>query len=72
MHLFRDFHPPYKERSWEYAHANKDEIRECMNNIDLHDKLSSPSADDMVSEFTSTFLSVMSRIIPDKMITFND
>ena len=26
--------PPFKRRIWDYAKANKDEIRECLNNID--------------------------------------
>ena len=25
--------PPFKSRTWDYAKANKDEIRECLNNI---------------------------------------
>ena len=26
--------PPYKRRMWDYAKANKDEIGECLSNID--------------------------------------
>ena len=45
---------------------------ECLNNIDWHYKLSNLSATDMVSEFTSTLIGVMSRFIPNKMIMCND
>ena len=64
--------PPFKRRIWDYAKANKDEIRECLNNIDWHYKLNNLPATDMVSEFTSTLMGVMLRFIPNKMITCND
>ena len=63
--------PPFKRSIWDYAKANKDEIQECLNNIDWHYKLNL-SATNMVSEFTSTVMSVMSRFIPNKIITCND
>ena len=62
--------PPFKRRIWDYAKANKDEIRKCLNNIDWHYKLNNLSATDMVSEFTSTLMDVMPRFIP--IITCND
>ena len=31
--------PPFKRRIWDYAKANKDEIQECLNNIDWHYKI---------------------------------
>ena len=64
--------PPFKRRIWDNAKANKDEIRECLNNIDWHYKLNNLSATDMVSEFTSTLMDVMSRFIANKMIACND
>ena len=64
--------PPFKRRIWDYAKANKDEIQECLINIDWHYKLSNLSATNMVSEYTSTIKGVMSRFIPNKIITCND
>ena len=64
--------PSLKRRIRDYAKANKDEIRECLNNIDWHYKLNNLSATDMVTEFTSTLMGVMSRFIPNKMITCNE
>ena len=64
--------PPFKRRIWGYAKANKDEIQECLNDIDWHYKLDNLSATNMVSEFTSTVMGVMSRFIPNKIITSND
>ena len=63
---------PFKRRIWGYAKANKDKIQECLNNIDWHYKLNNLSATDMVSEFTSTIMGVMSRFILNKIITCND
>ena len=63
---------PFKRRIWDYAKANKDEIQECLNNIDWHYKLNNLSATNMVSEFTLTIMSVMSRFIPNKIIMCND
>ena len=42
--------PPFKRRIWDYAKANKDEIQECLNNINWHYKLNNLSATNMVSE----------------------
>ena len=56
----------------DYAKANKNEIRECLNNIDWHYKLNNLSATDMVREFTSTLMGVMSRLIPNRIITCNN
>ena len=64
--------PPFKRRIWDYAKANKDEIEECLNNIDWHYKLNNLSATNMVSEFTSAIMGVMSRFIRNKIITCND
>ena len=64
--------PPFKRRIWDYAKANKDETRECLNNIDWYYKLNNLSATDMVREFTSTLMGVVSRFIPNKIITCND
>ena len=52
--------------------ANKDEIQECLNNIDWPYKLNNLSTTSMVSEFISTIMGVMSRFIPNKIITCND
>ena len=64
--------PPFKRRIWDYAKANKDEIQESLNNIDWHYKLNNLSATNMVSEITSTIMVVMSKFIPNKIITCND
>ena len=64
--------PPFKRRICDHAKVSKDEVRECLNSIDWHNKLNNLSATDMVSEFTSTLMGVMSRFIPNKMITCND
>ena len=64
--------PPFKRRIWDHAKANKDEIQECLNNIDWHYKLNNISGTNMVSEFTSTIMGVMSRFIPNKIIMCSD
>ena len=64
--------PPFKRRIWDYAKANKDEIQECLNYIDWHCKLNNISGTNMVSEFTSTIMGIMSRFIPNKIIMCSD
>ena len=63
---------PFNRKIWDYAKAIKDETQECLNNIDWHYKLNNLSATNRVSEFTSTIRGVMSRFIPNKIITCND
>ena len=64
--------PPYKRRMWDYAKANEDEIRECLSNIDLDSKFENLSVNDMVNEFTTTVLDILSRSIPNKIAICND
>ena len=64
--------PSYKRRMWDYAKANKDEIRKCLSNIDWDSKFENLSVNDMVSEFTTTVLDILSRFIPNKIAICND
>ena len=64
--------PTYKRRMWDYTKANKDEIRECLSNIDWHSKFENLSVNDMVSEFTTIVSDILSRLILNKIATCND
>ena len=64
--------PPYKRKIWDYAKADKDEIRQLLTNIDWISKFKDLSANEMVQQFTSTVMGIMLRFIPNKMIIFND
>ena len=57
---------------WDYAKVNKDEIRERLSNIDWDSKFENLSVNDMVSEFTTTVLDILSRFIPNKIAICND
>ena len=57
---------------WDYAKANKDEIRVCLSNIDWDSKFENLCVNDMVSEFTTTVLDILSRFIPNKIAIWND
>ena len=46
--------PPYKKQIWDYAKADKDEIRQFLTNIDWISKFKDLSANEMVQQFTST------------------
>ena len=52
---------------WDYAKANKDEIRKCLSNTDWDSKFENLSYNDMVSEFMTTVLDILSRFIPNKI-----
>ena len=64
--------PPYKRQIWDYAKADKDEIRQFLTNIDWISKFKDLSVNEMVQQFTSTVMGMMLRFIPNKMIIFND
>ena len=64
--------PPYKRQIWDYAKADKDEIRQFLTNTDWISKFRDLSTNEMVPQFTSTVLEIMSRFIPNKMIICND
>ena len=65
------FHLPHPIKR-DYAKANKDEIQECLSNIDWDSKFENLSVNDMVSEFTTTVLDILSRLIPNKIAICND
>ena len=64
--------PPYKRQIWDYAKADKDEIRQFLTNIDWISKFKDLSVSEMAQQFTSTVMGMMLRFIPNKMIVFND
>ena len=64
--------PSYKRQIWDYAKADKDEIRQFLTNIDWISKFKDLSTDEMIQQFTSTVMGIMSRFIPKKMIICND
>ena len=49
---------------WDYSKADKNEIRKCLSNIDWDSV--NLSVNDVVSEFTTTVLDILSRFIPSK------
>ena len=55
-----------------YNSTNMQTAPQYVCNIDWHYKLNNLSATNMVSEFTLTIMGVMSRFIPNKIITCND
>ena len=57
---------------WDYAKANKDEIREYLGNIDWDSKFENLSVNDVVSEFTTTVLDILLRLMPNKIAICND
>ena len=57
---------------WDYAKANKDKTREYLSNTDWDSKFENLSVNDMVSEFTTTVLDILSRFIPSKIDICND
>ena len=63
---------PYKRQIWNYAKADKDEIRQLLTNIDWISKFKDLSTNEMVQQFTSTVTGIMSRFIPNKMIICHD
>ena len=63
--------PHYKRQIWDYAKADKDEICQFLTNIDWISKFKDLSTDEMVQQFTSTVMGMMSRFIPNKMIICN-
>ena len=64
--------PPYKRQIWDYVKANKDETHQFLTDIDWISKFKDLFTDEMVQQFTSTVMGIMSRFIPNKMITCND
>ena len=64
--------PPHKRQIWNYAKADKDEIRHFLTNIDWISKFKDLSIDEMVQQFISAVMGIMSRFIPNKMIICND
>ena len=64
--------PPYKSQIWDYAKADKNEIHQFLTNIDWISKFKDLSTNEMVQQFTSTVMGIMSRFIPNKMIICND
>ena len=64
--------PPYKRKVWDYEKANYRKICEEISLIDWESNFCSKSIDEMEVFFSERFLSIISRNIPNKIITCND
>ena len=57
---------------WNYAKADKDKIHQSLTDIDWIPKFKNLSSNEMVQEFPSAVMGIMSCFIPNKMIICND
>ena len=64
--------PPYKRKIWSYARANINQIRNEMSMKDWDIILRHKSVNQMAQLFSETFLDIMSRHVPNKIVTCND
>ena len=64
--------PPYKRNIWDYKSAKIDETRADLLKLNWHDLFSYLNGDEKCLVFTDTFLDIMGKHIPNKMITCND
>ena len=65
-------HPPYKQKIWYYAKAQKDKIKSTLENIDWPTIFAGLDVDDMMQLFTSKCLNILSQYIPNKIIMCDD
>ncbi len=63
--------PPHKRTLWEYKCADIDNIREAMRILNWVNIFGDRNHNEMVSVFTKTFLGIMKRHIPSKIVTVN-
>ena len=61
--------PKYKRRVWDYPKANFQLLRRDIRTIQWHELFAGKSVDAMTETFTTTFLELISRHIPSKIIT---
>ena len=64
--------PLYKRQIWDYAKTDKDETHQFLTNIDWISKYNDFSIDEVVQQFTSAVMGIMSGFIPNKKIDCND
>ena len=58
--------PLTKGKIWDYTKADKDEIRQFLINIDWISNFKDLSSEEMLQQFTSTVMGIMSRLSPTK------
>ena len=64
--------PPHKRTVWEYDKANIDMINHYLSSINLYEMLDGIDVNQAVNSFTTLFLSVITRYVPNREITCSD
>ena len=64
--------PPYKRTAWEYDKANIDMIRQDLSSINWYEMFDGLDVSQAVDSFTTFFLSVIARHVPNREITCCD
>ena len=64
--------PPYKRKIWEYKKANVDNIRKELLNVNWHELFYNLNVHQKCLLFSDKFLDIVSKHIPNKIITFDE
>ena len=64
--------PPYKRKIWSYDRANINEIRNEMYMNEWDTMFQNKSVNQMTSLLSEKFLDIISRHVPNKIVTCND
>ena len=64
--------PPYKRKLWLFNRANTSEINAELASIDWVEKFNNVNVNEMTESFNSTFLRIMDKHIPNKVVTIRD
>ena len=64
--------PPYKRTVWDYSKADTKAIRDEIHEIDWVSRFSALSSDEMTECFTQTFVSIVTKNIPNKVVKIDD
>ena len=64
--------PPYKRKIWDFTLAHTLAIKSQMTAVPWDELFLNMSLDDTVKSFTDIFLSIITKNIPNKIVTIND
>ena len=64
--------PPYKRKIWDFTLAHTLAIKCQMSAVPWDELFLNMSLDDTVKSFTDIFLSIITKNIPNKIVTIND
>ena len=72
LNLNIEYPPPYERLVWDYRKANAESIQKSVKSVNWESLFNNKTVNKQVSTFNKSTMNILSNIVSNKMVTFDD